>query len=61
MKKSYYVSRKENPIYSKASFQLGVLRDMHIKLTAEEIDYLFSLPSEVAIENYCHRIIMERL
>lgn len=44
-----------------AGIHLGILKDMQIKLTDAEIEHLFSLPSERAIENWCRKIITERL
>ena len=56
--KNQYVPKKEN---AEARYHLKVLQDMCIKLSEDEVKYLFSLQSEYAIENYCPRIIMERL
>lgn len=44
-----------------ASIHFGILKDMKIKLSDEEVEHLFSLPSEIAIENWCRKIIMDRL
>lgn len=52
---------EETPVKDSAAIHLGILKDMRIKLTQAEIEYLFSLPTEVAIENWCHKIIMQRL
>lgn len=54
-------TRVDDSLYESASIHLGILRDMKIKLIDAEMEHLFSLPSEVAIENYCHKIIMARL
>jgi hypothetical protein len=63
-KPSRYLSKtaaEETPVYEAACIHLGMLKDMKIKLTKAEIEHLFSLTSEVAIENWCHKIIMQRL
>lgn len=52
---------EDTPLCDAAAIHLGILKDMRIKLTQEEVEYLFSLPSEIAIENWCHKIKMERL
>jgi hypothetical protein len=52
---------EDTPLRDSAAIHLGILLDMRIKLTQDEIEHLFSLPSEVAIENWCHKIIMTRL
>lgn len=52
---------EDTPVADSAAIHLGILKDMKIKLSKEEIEHLFSLPTEVAIENWCHRIIMARL
>lgn len=51
----------DDPAKISAGIHLGMLTDMEIKLTDAEIAHLFSLPSERAIENWCHKIIVERL
>lgn len=63
-KPSRYLSRtyaEDTPLYESACIHLGILKDMKIKLTQAEIEHLFSLPSEIAMENWCHKIIMQRL
>ena len=59
---SAYLSGQPAPsTYIAASIHLGILHDMHIELTDAEVEHLFSLPNEIAIEHYCHTIIKQRL
>ena len=59
--KKQYASKKQDALKSKVRFHISVLRDMCIGLTPAETEYLYSLKSEIEIENYCHRIIMNKL
>ena len=71
MKNNHYASRdhasrylgktESTPVSESASIHYGILKDMKIKLSAAEVEHLFSLQSEIAIENWCRKIIKERL
>lgn len=59
--KRKYASKNKDALKSQARRHISVLRDMCIRLTLEETEYLFSLKSEIEMENFCHRIIMKKL
>lgn len=59
--KKQYASKKPDSLKSKVRFHISVLRDMCIGLTPAETEYIYSLKSEIEIENFCHRIIMKKL
>lgn len=44
-----------------AAIKLGILTDMQIRLTYTEKEHLFSLKSEIAMDNFVRQIIMDRL
>ena len=41
--------------------KLRVLRDMHIKLTREEKEHMKQLQTQIQVDNYAHRLIMQKL
>ena len=41
-----------------AKYKISVLRQLHIKLTDIQEQKFFALPSEIAMDNYAHSIIM---
>ena len=47
------------PEYKKS--KLKMLRDFYIFLNEEETEYFNTLKTEVAIDNFCIRLIRERL
>ena len=58
----HYISGQ--PVHSLqdyAAIKLGVLTEMHIKLTPKEIEHLCSLKSEIQMDNFVHKLIFERL
>ena len=59
--KKQYASKNPTSLKSKVRHHISVLRDMCIGLTPAETEHLYSLKSEIEIENFCHRIIMKKL
>ena len=41
--------------------KLIVLRDMNIKLTREEKEHMKQLDTQIQVDNYAHRLIMQKL
>lgn len=40
--------------------KLKVLKQLHIKLSEAQLEYLWSLETEFAIDAFCHDVIMGR-
>lgn len=51
----------EISVRESAEIHLGILLDMKIKLSQEEIEHLFALPTNGAIERYCRTLYSTRL
>ena len=48
-------------LWEHKAIKYGILKDMYIDLSTEEVEYLFSLPTANAVDNWCHTIMMNRL
>lgn len=58
----HYIGNKSaTSMQNYAAIKLGILTDMHIKLSYDEKEHLFSLNSEIAIDNFVRKIIADRL
>lgn len=56
-----YICYTPNTLEEYKKEKLSVLKDFCIRLNKTEKEHLHSLPSEIAVDNYVHTLIMERL
>jgi hypothetical protein len=52
---------EDTSLWEHKAIKYGILLDMYIELSDDEVKYLFSLPTVDSVNNWCHTIMMNRL